>query len=78
MLKSSPVHKNWATLFQHFQTNYSAKELSDLIYEVLHDLNQHEHYLHFLINHHYNYMWPTGENFCDPNLPVPTKPFLKE
>ena len=75
---SSPVHKNWATLFQHFQTNYSAKELSDLIYEVLHDLNQHEHYLHFLINHHYNYMWPTGENFCDPNLPIPIKPFLKK
>ena len=22
---SSPVQKNWATLFQHFQTNYSAK-----------------------------------------------------
>ena len=73
----SPMHKNWADLFQHFATNYSAKELSDLIYEVLHDLNQHEHYLHFLINHHYYYMWPTGENFCDPQLEVPMKPQLQ-
>ena len=69
---------NWACLFNYFENNYSAKELSDLVYEVLYDLNQHEPYLHFLINHHYNYMWPTGENFCDPNLSIPAKPLLKK
>ena len=71
------IPDTWHMLFQYFSHNYSAKELADLIYEVLHDLDQDADYLQFLITQHYHYMWPTGENFCDPFLETPPKPSLQ-
>ena len=65
------THKAWGYLFEYFSTTYTAHELSDLIYEALSNLNEDQFYLKFLINHHHTYMWPQGDNFCDPSLPIP-------
>ena len=48
------THKAWGNLFDYFSTNYTAVELSDLIYEALCNLNEGPHYLKFLINHHFH------------------------
>ena len=64
----------WKNLFKYLTTHYAGKELIDLVYEALHDLGQSELYLKFLINHHYKYIWPTGDDFCDPSLELPEKP----
>ena len=68
------THKAWGYLFDYFSTNYRAIELADLIYEALSELNEGQHYLKFLINHHFTHVWPTGDNFCDPSLPIPYDP----
>ena len=71
-LETLSTHKTWGYLFDYFSTTYTAEELADLVYEALCYLNEGQCYLQFLINHHYNYMWPTGTNFCDPSLSVPS------
>ena len=43
-------------IFTYFASTYSAKELTDLVYEALHDLDQAEYYLHFWMNHQYRGM----------------------
>ena len=63
--------KAWGYLFDYLSTTYTAHELSDLIYEALSNLNEGQSYLKFLINHYHTYMWPQGDNFCDPSLPIP-------
>ena len=63
----------WDMLFEYLATNYSAIELADLIYEVLHFVDQAEKYLEFLLTNKYDVMWPTGENFSDPFLEKPQK-----
>ena len=68
------TNKAWGYLFDYFSTNYRAIELADLIYEALCELNEGEHYLKFLINHHFTHVWPIGDNFCDPSLPIPYDP----
>ena len=68
------THKAWGYLFDYFSTNYTAVELSDLIYEALCNLNEGQHYLKFLINHHFTHVWPNGNNFCDPSLSIPYDP----
>ena len=65
------THKSWEHLVEYFSTIYTAHELADLIYEALSNLNEGQLYLSFLINHQYSYMWPKGDNFCDPSLPIP-------
>ena len=71
-LETLSTHKTWGYLFDYFSTTYTADELADLVYEALCYLNEGEFYLKFLINHHYTYMWPKGNNFCDPYLPIPS------
>ena len=66
------THKAWGYLFDYFSTTYTADELADLVFEALCYLREDECYLKFLINHHYMYMWPQGNNFCDPSLPIPS------
>ena len=50
------THKAWGYLFEYFSTTYTADELADLVYESLCNLNEGQHYLKFLINHHYTHM----------------------
>ena len=71
-LETLSTHKTWGYLFDYFSTTYTAAELADLVYEALCYLNEGQCYLKFLINHHYNYTWPTGKNFCDPSLSIPS------
>ena len=71
-LETLSTHKTWGYLFDYFSTTYTADELADLAYEALCYLNEDEFYLKFLINHHYTYMWPKGNNFCDLSLPIPS------
>ena len=73
-IETLSTHKTWGYLFDYLSTTYTPAELADLIYEALCNLNEGQHYLGFLINHHYTYMWPSGKNFCDPSLPRPFNP----
>ena len=68
------TNKTWGYLFDYLSTTYTADELADLVYESLCNLNEGQHYLKFLLNHHYTYMWPKGNNFCDPSLSIPFNP----
>lgn len=71
-----PLPHAWQILFTYLSTNYSAAELADIVYEALHDLDQHHAYLDFLVQNSYKYMWPKGKHFCDPFLEAPIKPFM--
>ena len=73
-IETLSTHKTLGYLFDYLSTTYIAVELADLVYEALSNLNEGQHYLKFLINHHYTHMWPTGKNFCDPSLPIPFNP----
>ena len=70
------THKAWGYLFEYFSTTYTVDELADLVYESLSNLNEGQHYLKFLLNHHYTHMWPKGKKFCDPSLTIPFNPQL--
>ena len=61
----------WRNLFRFFSRTYTGSELANLLYEALHDLGKADSYLIFLKDHHYDYMLPDGEDFCDPSLKMP-------
>ena len=71
-----PLTTAWQILLSHFAVNYSALELADLLYEAFHDMDQHNNYLDFLVQHQYRYMWPSGKHFCDPFLGTPQLPHV--
>ena len=39
------ISTHFIPIFRHFASGYSAKELADLVYETLYDLDQAEYYL---------------------------------
>ena len=74
MLRVTSVQHAWNNLFMYFANIYTVDELTDLIYEALHDLDQADKYLHFLEAHNHYYLWPTGKHFCDPSIIPPSSP----
>ena len=72
--KIYPVPQAWRNLFSHLTTAYSLQQIADLVFEALYDLDLNEQYLLFLDKNKFYYIWPTGNNFCDPLIDAPPQP----
>ena len=71
---SCPINNAWTNLFKYLASNYTIAELADLVYEAFYDLSLADCYLQYIESQWFDYLWPTGEHFCDPLIPRPLKP----